>query len=257
MDETPMTPPMPPDETGQTQGPGLVSRVFGVFFSPRKAFAPQVPKLAWILPLVILAAVQSVDGYLLRDMNMERAEQRLLEADMPADARERALEALEGQKERGPESIAIGFVGSAIFIFLAGFLLPSLLYWVGANFVVGGSGAYWSIVSVVGLSHLVFVVRSILTTPLKLAKNSLDVFTSLALLPVAEAGSKLSNALNVFDIFDIWYIVVASFGLSMVARIRHGQALGIVILLWAVWALIRVGLAFVATGTMWGAIFGL
>jgi hypothetical protein len=238
-------------------GPSLLQRVYGVFFSPKAAFAPRVPKIAWILPLVIIAAFQSAEGYLLRPMNLERMEQKLLQTDMPPEARDRALEGLEGQREQGPESMAIGFAGAAIWIFLAGFLLPSLLYWVGANFICGGSGAYWSIVSVVGLSHLVFVVRSILTVPLKLAKNSLDVFTSLALLPVAEAGSKLSNALNVFDVFDLWYIFVASVGLSMVSGIRRGQALGVVILLWAVWALIRVVLAFVATGTMWGAFFGL
>lgn len=237
--------------------PGLAQRILSVFFSPTAAFKPRLSRLAWIAPLVVLGAAQSVEGYLLRPMLLDRMEQRLNETDMPPSARDQAVESLEAQRERGPESLPIGFVSGAIFTFLAGFLLPSLIFWVGANFVLGGTASYWSIVSVVGLSHLVFVLRSLITVPLKLAQQSLDVFTSLALLPVGEPGSKIQNALNAFDVFEIWFVLVTSVGVSMVAGVSRGRALAIVLGTWAVWALVRFGFAFALTGTTWGAFLGI
>lgn len=255
MDESPFTPPPPSEEAVPEPGPGRFRRVPDTFFAPRRAFAPPVPKTAWIIPLIIIAAVLAVESYLVGPLKIEKMEQGLRQSDLPADALDRALEGIEERKEAGPESMVPAFAITAILVGLAAFLFPGLLYWIGANFVAGGSGGYWSIVSVVALSHLVFVVRSILVTPLRLAKGSLHVFTSLALIPVAEAGSKLSNALNVFCLFDIWYIVLASLGLSMVAGIRRGQSLGIVISIWAVWSIIYAAFLYVATGTWWGAAF--
>ncbi|MBU1699975.1 MAG: hypothetical protein KJ970_12090 [Candidatus Eisenbacteria bacterium] len=258
MEDNTLNPPPTParmESSGET--PGFFQRIINVFVSPSAAFAGRLPATAWILPLILLAALQTFEGHMLRPLTVERMRERISQTDMSQEMREKALEGIEGQSDGGVVSEILGFVGGLVGFFCLGLALPALLYWLGTNFVCGGSARFWGIVSTVGLASLVYVPKSILTLPMKLHQQSLDVYTSLALLPVGEIGSKLRNALNVFDIFDVWYVIVVGIGLALVAKIRPGQGLGIAVTIWAIWALIRIAVAFLVTGTQWGAFIGL
>jgi hypothetical protein len=237
------------------EGPSLLQRMVGVFVSPARAFSGRIPPRAWILPLILLSLFQTGESFLLRDLTVERMKERLVQTDLPEEARQKALEGLE-QQGSGPMQVVLSVVGGGIWIFLMAMLLPALFYWLGANFVCGGSARYWVVTSVVGLSNLILLLRSVLTVPLKLSRNSLEVFTSLALLPAGEPGSKLQNALNAVDLFEIWIAAVAAVGLALAAGIRRGQAMTVVFVVWGLWVVLRMGMAFALTDTMWGALLG-
>jgi hypothetical protein len=240
-----------------TQEPGFFQRIISVFFSPSTAFAGRIPATAWILPLILISALSTYENYKLRPMQVERMQDRIAQSDMSQEMRDRALEGIESQTKSGFVSHILGFVGALVGFFCLGLALPSLLYWMGTNFICGGTARFWGIVSTVGLASLVYIPKSLLTLPLKLHQQTLDVYTSLALLPIGDPGSKIRNALNVFDIFEIWYVIIVGIGLALAAKIRPGQGLGIAITLWAIWALIRIAVVFLVTGTQWGAFIGL
>ncbi|MBD3336186.1 MAG: hypothetical protein GF355_11785 [Candidatus Eisenbacteria bacterium] len=252
--QLPITGDTPPADP---RSPGLLERMIKVFLAPREAFAGRIPASAWILPLVLVAAVQATEGYLLRPLTTERVQERLEEVDMSPEMRERALESLQGERQEGPAAWLLGLLGSVVGLFLLGLLVPALFYWIGSNFLFGGSARFGAILSVVGLSSLVYIPKAVITLPLKLSQNSLDIYTSLALLPVAEVGTKLRNAMNVFDFFEIWFVVVAGIGLAQAAGIRRGQGWTITFIVWGVWALVRIIAIFLLTGTTVGTLLGL
>ena len=244
-------------EAVQEGGPGFLARMLLVFGSPSRAFAGRIPGTAWIAPLVLLALLQTAESYLLRPLTLERARTRIEQTQMPEQAREKVLEGIEKGANPGFGSLVQGFVGSLLFLFALALYLPALLYWAGTNFLYGGHGRLWGTVSVVALSLLVVIPRSLITVPIKLARGSLDVYTSLALLPVAEPGSRLANALNAADIFEFWYVLVAATGLAILSGIPRKRALSLTLGLWIVWVLVRAAVAYVGTGTWWGVSLGL
>jgi hypothetical protein len=227
-----------------------------VFSSPRQAFSGRLSGKAWILPLVLVAVLQATDVYLVRPLTLEEIRGRIESVEMPAAMKESMLQGLEKQAATGTTAYLGTLLSTLGSLALLGLLLPALLYWVGANFLFRGRAGYWKTVSVVGLSMLVFVPKILVTTPLKLWLQTVNVYTSLAVLPFVEPGSRVANMLNSFDLFDFWYAMVAAVGLSAVAGISTGRARWVTVGLWGFWAVVKAVLALVATGTWWGLAMG-
>lgn len=92
------------------------------------------------------------------------------------------------------------------------------------------------LLAVVAHTSLIDLYELLFKLPLFLAKGSLKVFTSLAiLLPEEASDSRLFKLLDSFDLFTAWKLALLALGLSIVtARARRQSAL-LVIVPWLLW----------------------
>lgn len=106
-------------------------------------------------------------------------------------------------------------VGGAIVICLVPLLAAALALFFG-NFVFGGEAKFKGLLSLFLYSEILFILTGYIMIPLMLAKGSMLVTLSPAVL-VADQGlqSVAFLALSKLSVFHIWEVIVAGIGLSI------------------------------------------
>ena len=192
----------------------------------------------WIIPLVVVLAVACIATIATyeyqvrfqREFVGELIEERNPDADLDE------IFAVTTAKQVRAGVGAVVFGGVVILVFAA------VLKGVAA--VAGGQVGFRRIFAFVCYSAVISAIGSIIKIPLVLAKGSVDVRTSLAALaPSMDLRSPAAVVLGSFDIFAIWQIVAICFGFSVLTGFGIKKSSGIVVGLWAILIVIRIGLA--------------
>jgi hypothetical protein len=118
----------------------------------------------------------------------------------------------------------------ALMLSLVPLLTAALaLFW--GNFVFAGKAKFKQVLSVAVYGELIFALGQLLLLPLVLAKKSVYVSLSLAVLaPEKSFTSILWVALSKIDLFIIWELVVIGVGLSIVYSFPRNKGLGLSVL---------------------------
>jgi hypothetical protein len=96
----------------------------------------------------------------------------------------------------------------------------------------------------VSYSTVISAFGSLVKVPLVLVKGSIDVRTSLAAFaPSLDLRSPPAVLLSSFDIFSIWQVVALCFGFSVLSGFSIKKSSVIVIGLWAILLVIKIGLS--------------
>jgi len=96
----------------------------------------------------------------------------------------------------------------------------------------------------VSYSTVILALGGLIKIPLVLAKGSIDVRTSLAVLaPSVDLRSPVVVVLGSFDIFSIWQVVALCFGFGVLSGFGTKKSAGIVVGLWVILVVLRVGLS--------------
>jgi hypothetical protein len=133
-------------------------------------------------------------------------------------------------------------VGGAVFSGIMILIIAAVLK--GVASVAGGQVGFRRLFSFVSYSSVISALGSLIKVPLVQAKGSIDVRTSLAALaPSLDLRSPLAVVLGSFDIFIIWQVVALCFGFSVLSGFDIKKSSGIVVGLWAILMLIRIGLS--------------
>jgi len=211
--------------------PSVGERILAVFHAPRRAFTPPLTTSAWVVPFVILLALQISQSVLLRDLGMAKARTAIENNDrIPQEQKDRILERMEASGSN-PAARALQTVGGAVTNLLLGLLLPTLLYFLGLNFMLGAKTRFMEVFAVVLLAALVLVLRDLLRIPLMLSKQSLDVYTSPAAF--VSSGSNITiQALNRFDIFDLYRLFLITIGFSVLTGKPAARTVIPVLIVW-------------------------
>lgn len=204
-------------------------------------------RLSWILPLAVLAVATWIPAQIpeLREMELERqraqVEKVIDRGFLPAEAGQEMLARFDDQSS--PTTVQrIGQLAlGANLLALLRLLFPGLLLWIGLRFVMEGRARYLSVVSVLAFTGLPAAIREIVRAPLQLAKGGLDVYFSPAILTGTE--SVAGYALNQLDLFDVWILALLIPALAEVGNISRGRAAGLVLPLWAIFTLLKIGYA--------------
>jgi hypothetical protein len=220
--------------------PGIWQRIVALFSAPRKAFALPWTSSMWTVPLVIVSLAGVTQGVLLRPLSNERARATIENSQrIPEEQKEQMLERIEA----GQNSPA-GQIGPPIAIlvgtWLLAYLLPAVLYLFGLNFVLGARARFWEVFTVTAFSGLILVVREVVRVPVMLAKHSLDVYTSPAAL-VNPDNTALVYGLNIFDVFDIYRLIVLAIGLAVLTGLPLKRAGFPVLVVWLLYAVAGLG----------------
>ena len=210
-------------EVVQGEEMGLVKRMVGVFVSPGATFEAvraRVSVADWLVPLILVMIVGTVSVYMLTPL-MDEMNAALKDAGEHAQA-------------IGRVSTVIGAAfGVAIMLFVIAAILLGL-----ARLVLGGETTYRHVLAVSSYSSLVNIPSAIVTIPLMIAKESMEVQVGLGLLlPDSMAESFLAYFLNTLSVFSVWQYALTAIGLGIVSGISTKKAAIGVFVLFILYAL--------------------
>jgi hypothetical protein len=209
-----------------------------IFTSPTTVGRNVMEDPHWVIPLVVVLAVACITTIgtyeyqvkFQREFVGEVIQERNPDADL-----DEIFAVTTGKQVRAGVG-AVVFGGVVLLVFAA--VLK------GAAAVAGGKVGFRRIFAFVSYSAVISALGSLVRVPLVLAKGSVDVRTSLAAFaPSMDLKSPAAVILGSFDIFAVWQVVAVCFGFSLLAGLGMKKSSGIVIGLWAILIVIRVGLA--------------
>ncbi len=225
-----------------------VSKVFNLFFEPRKVFQSLNLKPTWIVPYIIVALLSIGFFYYTYPYIMDQQVQRIENNDrIPQQAKGEIIEKLKEQSHPPLWQLGIAPAGTLVtFVIIA-----AVLFFV-FNVLLGGDSSYRRVFSLYCYSSLVAIPSMIVKFPLIMAKGNMNVQTSPALVLSPDSqGSFLYSVLSSFDVFTIWQVILLSIGLGVMYKFSTKKAFVAVLILWMIWIGLKSGL-----GSVFGGGFG-
>jgi hypothetical protein len=231
-------------EPPATDGSAL-ARIPGVFFSPTRTFEAIAARPTWIAPVIlwVLCSV-AVSAFLIPRMDFERMMRDGLERRGQTIPDEQVQEMAERQKKFAP---VFGYAGAVLAPILITLLVAVVLW--GSFRAFGWDTSYPQAVGVTAHAFLPGVLGALLLLPLIARQEHVDpsamgdlLRSNLGFLAAPDAKA-LHSLLGSLDIFSFWTIALLAIGFAAAAKIRRGQAAGIIIALWAVYVLGKAGFA--------------
>ena len=220
---------------------GFWGKLGNIFASPRKTFESIDRKPTWVMPLIIIILLTIISTQITFPIIMDTQLENLRSnPNIPPEQ----LEVIENQFAENVNTQRLITLASQIIvtpiIFLA---LAGIFYLVGA-IILGGDTTYKKVLSVLSWSMCIFILSTIVTIPLIIAKGNMNVSLSLALLlPADSIGTKLHTFLSKFDFFVIWFLAVFATGFGVIYRFSTAKAYTAIGILWAIWIVVSVALS--------------
>lgn len=235
---------------------GEFSRIMGVFFEPKKTFGDIAQRPRWLVPMLI----SIVSGFLLIYLFTTHVGwEPMLRRAFDTNSR---VQQLTPEQRQNAFNLQLRIV--PIFSYIAAVVGPALIYLIGGGIILGIVKALlgvpmrfaqvFAVMAYSSLPRVIYVALSIVVLFLKNPED-FDIQNSFASNPGAfmdpTASSKFLYTLaSALDVFTIWVILLVATGLKAAGgkRISFGGALFAVVLPWAVYVLIRGGLAAAGLG---------
>jgi len=229
-----------------------VGRLIGVFFSPGKTFADIAQRPSWIAPVVLMSIIGLLVGFVMnqkvdwRQVASKRIEESSRGAQLSADQKEQQLAI--SAKISPPIAYCFGLLGPILLTLIVGAVM------LGAFNLLGGAGTnFKTSMGIVSHAYVVTILSSLLFILILFLKpaDTIDldnpVATNIgAFLPDGTAKwlDKLASAI---DIFSFWVIALLGIGFAATNRkkLSTGSAIGIVLVVWGAYEVVRVGIAFI------------
>lgn len=229
-----------------------VGRLIGVFFTPKETFASIAQRPSWVLPVVVMTVLGMGVGFALnqrvnwRDVASKRIEESSRASQLSPEQKEQQL----AMSEKISPAIAycIGaFVPILLAVIVGGVMLGAfnLLGGANANFKVSmGIVAHAYFVSII--SSLLFVLILYLRPPGTVDLENPVAANVAAFLPDGTAKWLVTLG-TAIDLFSFWIMTLIAIGFAAFnpKKLKFGSAFGIVLSVWAVYEVIRVGFAFI------------
>lgn len=235
---------------------GEFSRLFGVFFEPKKTFEDIAERPGWLVPMLIMIVVSLVLIYLFNShIGWEPYLRRLFDSNprvqqLTPEARQNALNL---QLRILPIATYFGVVvGTPVTLLVTALIAMGII-----RGLLGAPIRFlqaFAAVTYASLPRMIYAGLSIAVMYLK-NPDDFDIQNAFASNPAVfmdpqKSSRFLYSLAGSLDLFTIWVILLMAVGLKAAGgkRLSFGGALFSVVLPWAVWVLIRSGLA--AAGLM-------
>lgn len=239
----------PPDTAGPAGGP--LTTVWQAFLDPLAAFRSLAVRPQWFWALVVIVLVSLTTQLVVASrMDLESTIRQGI-AERQRDGQE-LNDAQVEQAVKAARAVSRVAMMSApvavplVFALLAGIYL-GMLRLVGSD--IGFPSTFATVLhaalppAVVGSALTVVVVLQ--REVLRISEMRGLVKSSLAAVLPEGTAKPLTALASVVDLFNIWQWILLILGLSIVGRVRRGQAVAVVAVAWGGWALVRAGLALV------------
>jgi hypothetical protein len=229
-----------------------IGRILGVFFSPKPTFEDIVRKPSWILPTALmllfsLAAVIALNSHFnWHDYISQQIEKSPRTAQLSAEQKEQQVE------------ISAKYSPAVVYVFglvapICGLLVIALVLWGAFNLMVGEGASFKTSLAIV--SHAVIpasIVSTILFVTVLFLKPvgmfDLDnpIATNVAALLPDDAPKWLVALGKNIDLLELWKLVLLSIGFAAIypKKLKGGKSFSIVLGVFLVYVVFRVGIAF-------------
>ena len=228
-----------PAET-ETQ-PSEWQKVIYIFTNPGKTLATLRNNPTWILPLLLIMAMTVAFTVATRDLMIEYRKEMILNSEkIPEEQKDLALERLENIT---PKAYYIQSIGGGLVGLVLVYLLASGIFILVGNFILGGKATFKQIFSLYVWGNMVALVELPVKAIMALAKGSVQVYTSLAvLMDPSQSKTVLFQLLNAVDIFAIWRIVLWAMGFVFIYRFSPKKSYIAVISIYVFYVFLSIGL---------------
>jgi hypothetical protein len=215
--------------------------MFGVYASPTATFQRLKEKPVWLLPLILaVVANLAVTFVSMRyiDWNEQRqvAVDRMKERNMTEEQINQALEGMDRFQSNGLLKFGLP-LGGALVTSLVSIFFLALIYNISLP-LLGVTGNYLRMLSVIAVSGLVALPSALVRIPLTLLQKSAQVSTSLLVAAPNLKSPFLTVILSRVDLFAIWQLVLVGLGLKVVFDIRGTKSWWLVFSVWGVLTLV-------------------
>jgi hypothetical protein len=249
---TPQPPPAPlPSADTGTPAMSTAETLSSIFFEPGRTFEAlrHRPRflIAGLLAVLFFTAYYVTFTWRVGAENMARAQIEARSPDMTAEQMEQALSMQSSSIVQAITYASFPIVFAVIFAAGAG------LYLLGAMAMAKGMSYKQALAVWVYSSLPPLIISSLLNILLLFLKSKDDIDpaganqglarANLALLVNAKEQPVLATVLGSVDLFQFYGLFLAAIGLHKVARLSSGAAWGIVLAIWLVGILIRVGMS--------------
>jgi hypothetical protein len=233
---------------------GAMGRIIGVLISPRETFEDIARRPSWLAPIVVLAIISIATtaaigqrigwrNVIEKQIAQNPSAQQRMEKLTP-DQREHMIEL---QSKIAPYA---GYIFGAIGFPIVALIVAAILLGI-FNATSSAELDFKSSFSIVSHAYMPFVIASLLAILIMFLKSpdQIDLQNVLASNLGAFVSSGSARWLKVLgaslDIFSFWTLGLMAFGYSVARpkKISFGSALTWVVVIWAVYVLIKVGLA--------------
>ena len=243
--EAPTTP-IPP---AQEASGGAISRLFRVFVEPTAVFHELAATPTWVPPLIVVlvlsVAMQLVIG------------QRLdMEATIRQSLAERSQSGQEMSDEQVDRMVEMGTKTGGAMKWLTPVTVPVVFLVIAGVYFLGlkavGSGAEFKPVFATVLhANLPAAVLSSAVLALTAMRRATFTAQELEGMVRSNLGAFLPDGApkplvafaRVIDVFNIWQWILLAIGLAIVGKVARGKVIGVLAVVWGVWALGKMGLA--------------
>lgn len=225
------------DSAAKPALPGLLSRIIGVIFSPRKTFEAIVATPRWF---GMLATYLLMTALLAGGLMFTAVGQQAFLDMMEKQAGARGGQSMEMmQKLAGYMGyIAIGqtlIITPIVLLIIAGILFA--VFTAG----MGGNATFRQLFAVLVHSEAVSLVAALLKLPLAYTKGTLTASTNLSIFfPMLDDTGFLARFFGMVDLFMVWWVAALAIGLAVLYKRRTGP---IAVGFYIVYAIIALGIA--------------
>ncbi|HTR37459.1 MAG TPA: YIP1 family protein [Bryobacteraceae bacterium] len=224
--------------------PGISSGVVGmlsVFIDPGRTARGVAAKLSWLWPVITLAIVYMVFGYLMLPYTMQVVDARLNQALAQQGA---PAERVEAARNITLMLTRVAFLFTPVLIigFLA--LFAWLVMVMGS--MAGLRAKFRDVFALMSACSLIPALQYIAAYIVVRAKGD-EITSQEQLTPpfgldifFPDIHGPLLALLNFFSIFQIWYLIVFTIGLAALAKTSKGKAFAAITPAWVLPLLLRV-----------------
>lgn len=221
----------------------VVQKLVNIFTSPARVFESLAKKPDWLIPVIVIVVLSIASGYLLKDIQIAEQKKFFMNSEkFTEEQKEQILQRFEDGKDSPMQHVQM-IGGIAVWTFASVLLVAGLFLFTG-NFIFGGAANYKQLLAIYAWGSMISIIELIVKVPLIISKESMKVYTSLALLfDKPDQASTLFKLANAVDLFSIWRLAVWAIGLGVVYKFSQGKSWAIVLIWYVVYVAVSIGLS--------------
>jgi hypothetical protein len=233
----------------------VFARLAGVLFAPAEAFDDIARRPDIIAPLLIILAI----GFASTLLIVPKLDLEAMFEAQASQIRKQNPEIAEADLERigkwgAASAKMLMYVSPLLLLLWWAFVAGVLLF---AFRLLGGEGTFSQAFSASIYAWVPMTIVSIITAVVVLARGSFDPTTAATLvksnpafLTTPTEQPVLFTLLSSLDLFSAWTLILLIFGFSSLAKQPKGRSAAIVITLWIMMVLVKVGFAAITAARM-------
>jgi hypothetical protein len=226
-------------------------RIIGALVAPVKTFESLAQKPSWVLALVVtLLCAIGVSAVVVNHTDFAGSIRQQMEKQATRSGQSLSAEEMDSRVAMGQKFATVAaLAGPPIWIPLS-FLLMAVVFWLGLR-MLGGEFRYSLSFAVCLHALLPSLLLGLLTIPVALGRSTITVdelrrgiVTSSAAAFAPDGASPMVVALlSSLDLFSFWSLALLVIGYRAASKARAGAVAGVVIGIWILYVLGKVGFA--------------